>query len=147
MPKQNHNWHQRYLLEIHHSNLGDRVADKIADFMGSWKFIILQTIVVILWMLLNITAFVYQWDVYPFVLLNLVFSTQSAYAAPIIMMSQNREALRDRMQAESDFEVSKHAFDTININTELTTEIHRLTQEIHTLTKEVNLLIKAHKNS
>ena len=77
--------------------------------MGSWKFIIIQTILVILWMGLNLVGFIYHWDVYPFILLNLLFSTQAAYAAPIIMMSQNRQNERDRMHAEADYKTNTDA--------------------------------------
>lgn len=83
--------------------VGDKLADAIANGMGSWRFLIWQTIVVILWMILNIVAFMSHWDPYPFILLNLLFSTQAAYAAPLIMMSQNRQAARDRVQAEEDY--------------------------------------------
>ncbi|HZK98016.1 MAG TPA: DUF1003 domain-containing protein [Prolixibacteraceae bacterium] len=68
--------------------------------MGSWRFIILQSVLVILWMVLNLVGFMFHWDVYPFILLNLLFSTQAAYAAPIIMMSKNRQNERDRTHAE-----------------------------------------------
>jgi uncharacterized membrane protein len=71
--------------------------------MGSWKFIIWQTIFVIAWMTLNVIGFMRHWDVYPFFLLNLIFSTQAAYAAPIIMMAQNRQSERDRLQAQDDY--------------------------------------------
>jgi uncharacterized membrane protein len=82
---------------------GQKVADKIANGMGSWKFIIWQTVIVLIWMLLNIIGVMYHWDPYPFILLNLLFSTQAAYAAPLIMMSQNRQAARDRVQAQEDY--------------------------------------------
>lgn len=77
--------------------------------MGSWRFIIWQTIFVVLWMALNVIGFIYHWDAYPFILLNLIFSTQAAYAAPIIMMSQNRQGERDRMQALEDFRTNQEA--------------------------------------
>lgn len=140
-----HNWHQRHAIE-HQHNLGGKFADKCANFMGSWTFIIIQSIIVFLWMFLNVTALVRQWDIYPFVLLNLVFSTQAAYAAPIIMMSQNRQASRDRIQAEHDYEVNENSLKLISINNQLTEEIHKLTQEIHQLTKDVHELIRQHKN-
>ena len=72
--------------------------------MGSWSFIIIQTFLVAIWMALNLVGYVYHWDVYPFILLNLVFSTQAAYAAPIIMMAQNRQNDRDRVQAKADYQ-------------------------------------------
>ena len=99
-------WHEK-----HHATLsfGGRVADMVANGMGSWKFIILQTALVILWMGLNLVGFMFHWDVYPFILLNLLFSTQAAYAAPIIMMSQNRQNERDRMHAEQDYKTNKDA--------------------------------------
>ena len=99
-------WHEKYHAKL---SFGDRVADIVAKGMGSWKFIIIQTILVVLWMLLNLVGFISHWDVYPFILLNLLFSTQAAYAAPIIMMSQNRQNLRDRLQAEEDFRTNKDA--------------------------------------
>ncbi|HEY4324001.1 MAG TPA: DUF1003 domain-containing protein [Mucilaginibacter sp.] len=71
--------------------------------MGSWHFIIIQTIFVVLWMALNIIAFIHHWDVHPYILLNLLFSTQAVYTAPIIMMAQNRQSQRDRAQADSDY--------------------------------------------
>lgn len=94
-------------------SFGDKLADAVAGGMGSWAFIILQTIFVAIWMLLNVVGFMYQWDPYPFILLNLVFSTQAAYAAPIIMMSQNRAADRDRAQAHIDYETNLRAKEEI----------------------------------
>jgi uncharacterized membrane protein len=65
--------------------LGDRVADRFAEIMGSWRFIIIQSIFLTIWVILNIVAFVKHWDPYPFILLNLMLSFQAAYAAPIII--------------------------------------------------------------
>ena len=99
-------WHEK-----HHAALtfGGRVADAVAKGMGSWRFIILQTVLVVIWMGLNLAGFMFHWDVYPFILLNLLFSTQAAYAAPIIMMSQNRQNERDRTHAEQDYKTNKDA--------------------------------------
>src|SRR5260221_8338100 len=99
-------WH-----DLHKESLGfgQRLADKVANGMGSWRFIIIQTILVVLWMGLNVVGFVEHWDVYPFILLNLLFSTQAAYAAPIIMMAQNRQNERDRAHAEEDFQTNVDA--------------------------------------
>lgn len=99
-------WHDK-----HRENLsyGDRLADTVATGMGSWKFIIIQTIIVIVWMGLNLVGLFYHWDAYPFILLNLLFSTQAAYAAPIIMMSQNRQSERDRAQANADYQTNLEA--------------------------------------
>jgi len=96
-------WHDKHEQTL---GFGDKVADAVANGMGCWKFIIWQTIFVILWMALNITAYVKHWDVYPFILLNLIFSTQAAYAAPIIMMAQNRQSDRDRIQAQNDYQTN-----------------------------------------
>ena len=96
-------WHQKYREQL---SFGERLSDTITKVMGSWHFIIWQTVIVMLWMTLNIIGLVRHWDVYPFVLLNLIFSTQSAYAAPIIMMSQNRQNQRDREQALHDYQVN-----------------------------------------
>lgn len=88
------------------STVGNRLADSVAQGMGSWKFIIWQSIFVIIWMTINVVGMAYQWDAYPFILLNLVFSTQAAYAAPIIMMSQNRQSERDRAKADHNYRVN-----------------------------------------
>ena len=99
-------WHDKHEQSL---SFGDKVSDTVANGMGSWKFIIWQTIFVILWMILNIIGFVKHWDVYPFILLNLIFSTQAAYAAPIIMMAQNRQSDRDRIQAQNDYQCNMDA--------------------------------------
>jgi uncharacterized membrane protein len=97
------NWHEKHRESL---SFGSRLADSVAKSMGSWSFIVVQTILVILWMGLNLVGYVYHWDVYPFILLNLLFSTQAAYAAPIIMMAQNRQNERDRMQAQADYQTN-----------------------------------------
>lgn len=96
-------WHEKHIETF---TVGDRVADAVATGMGSWRFIIIQTIFVLIWMALNIIGFINHWDAYPFILLNLIFSTQAAYAAPIIMMSQNRQSARDRIQAQEDYQTN-----------------------------------------
>ena len=83
--------------------IGQRIADQVAATMGSWPFIIIQSILLSAWIALNVTAIIYHWDPYPFILLNLMLSFQAAYAAPFIMMSQNRQAQKDRLMAESDY--------------------------------------------
>ena len=100
---QHKDWHQRHKETF---SFGDKIADSVANGMGSWSFIIWQTIIVVIWMILNVIGFVNHWDAYPFILLNLIFSTQAAYAAPIIMMSQNRQNQRDRIQAECDYQTN-----------------------------------------
>ena len=88
---------------------GQRVADWVATTVGSWRFILIQSTLLAIWIALNITAFVERWDPYPFILLNLVLSFQAAYTAPIIMMSQNRLSEVDRRNAESDYRINVKA--------------------------------------
>jgi uncharacterized membrane protein len=103
---ENKNWHQKHKENL---TFGEKLSDKVAGGMGSWKFIIWQTIIVLLWMTLNVIGIVKSWDPYPFILLNLIFSTQAAYAAPIIMMSQNRHDANDRLQAQEDYQTNREA--------------------------------------
>jgi uncharacterized membrane protein len=130
------NWHQK-----HHETLefGNRLADAVANSMGSWRFIIVQTILVILWMGLNTIALIH-WDVYPFILLNLVFSTQAAYAAPIIMMSQNRQNKRDRVHAQADYQTNLDAKLEIE---QLATKLNNI--EVHKLDKIIKMLEQMEK--
>ena len=115
---------------------GQRIADQVAATMGSWRFIIIQSVILLAWIALNVTAFVEQWDPYPFILLNLALSFQAAYAAPFIMMSQNRQQDIDRQSAEHDYQ--------INIKAEL--EIELLHQKLDQLREtEVMYLTQAVK--
>jgi uncharacterized membrane protein len=93
--------------------LGQRVADRFATVIGSWPFIISQSIILAVWIVLNVVAWVQHWDPYPFILLNLALSFQAAYSGPIIMMSQNRQNAKDRLAAEEDFRVNRVAEDEI----------------------------------
>jgi uncharacterized membrane protein len=114
--------------------LGQRIADKVAATMGSWTFIIVQSAALLVWIMLNVTAYVQRWDPYPFILLNLALSFQAAYAAPFIMMSQNRQQDIDRRAAENDYR--------INIKAEL--EIELLHQKLDQLREtEVTRLTEA----
>jgi uncharacterized membrane protein len=115
---------------------GQRIADIVAATMGSWNFIIIQSVILLIWIILNVTAFMEQWDPYPFILLNLALSFQAAYAAPFIMMSQNRQQDIDRQAAEHDHQ--------INIKAEL--EIELLHQKLDQLREtEVLYLTQAVK--
>ena len=115
----------------YHLTVGQHIADAVAAGMGSWRFIIIQSAILLVWIVLNVTAYVQQWDPYPFILLNLALSFQAAYAAPFIMMSQNRQQDIDRRKAEDDFQV--------NVKAEL--EIELMHQKIDQLreTEVVNL--------
>ncbi len=83
--------------------LGQKVADKVAATVGSWPFIITQSIILASWIILNTIAWIYKWDPYPYILLNLALSFQAAYAAPFVMMSQNRQSEKDRLTAQNDY--------------------------------------------
>ena len=85
---------------------GEKLADSIAEFVGSWKFIIWQTVILIIWMYLNLEHVV-SFDPYPFILMNLLLSSQAAYATPMILMSSNRQALKDREQLSKDLRVDE----------------------------------------
>lgn len=79
-----------------------QMAENIARFLGTGRYLAIQTVVVIVWIFLNMGVFAFGWDPYPFILLNLAFSTQAAYAAPLILLAQNRQEERDREQSERD---------------------------------------------
>ena len=105
-------------------SLGQRIADRVAAVVGSWPFIIVQSGLLALWMVVNVylavaehfqPGFLKAWDPYPFILLNLVLSFQAAYTGPVVMMSQNRQNEKDRMMAESDFEVNRKAEEEIEV--------------------------------
>lgn len=115
-----HKRRQRDVNQLYDESLttGQRVADAVAATMGSWPFIITQSVLLAVWIVFNVSEVLWRaWDPYPFILLNLMLSLQAAYAAPIIMMSQNRQAAKDRLQAELD------------LNTDLKAEA--LIEELH----------------
>lgn len=125
------NWHEKHIST---SSLGGRIADRVVGAMGSWAFILGQSAFVAVWVVLNLLSIVpFRWDIYPFIALNLVFSTQAAYASPLILMSANRAAQRDKHQADAQFEdtratheIAAQLQDLIKINNQLTTEIHKI---------------------
>lgn len=90
----------------------DKIADKVAIFLGSWRFVIGQSILFTIWVILNALNVWYEWDPYPFVFLNLFMSAEAAYATPLILMSQNRQAAQDRKKleegVETEIEVAQH---------------------------------------
>lgn len=88
---------------------GQRAADWVARTVGSWPFILSQSALLVFWVILNVTAILRHWDPYPFILMNLVLSLQAAYTAPVIMMSQNRQATRDRVEAHNDYLIDQKA--------------------------------------
>jgi uncharacterized membrane protein len=89
--------------------LGQKIADAVATVMGSWRFIIVQSAILFVWIVANMMGAIRGWDPYPFILLNLALSFQAAYAAPVIMMSQNRQQDIDRRAAENDYRINVKA--------------------------------------
>jgi uncharacterized membrane protein len=104
-----HSLHPANQYRHDHRTSGQRLADSVTSVFGSWRFIVVQTAIVALWISANIVAVALRWDPYPFILLNLLFSTQAAYAAPLILLSQNRQADTDRVKAEHDYQVNQLA--------------------------------------
>lgn len=127
-------WHQQHQSKL---TAGQKIADKVAEVMGSWPFIIGQSVLIAIWVCLNLMAYFNHWDPFPFILLNLLFSVQAAYAAPIIMMSQNRQSERDRVQAKDDYETNLAAKKEIE---ELQKSLARIENE--KLNKIIRLLEK-----
>src|SRR5258707_7069591 len=118
--------------------LGQKIADGVAATMGSWRFIIIQTVIVAVWITGNVWLLTHPFDPYPLILLNLLFSTQAAYAAPVIMMSQNRQAAKDRLMAESDYhcnikgeEEVRHIMDHLDHQDDLILQIVKRLEEQH----------------
>jgi uncharacterized membrane protein len=112
------------------ATVGERLADHIAAGIGSWRFLIIQTILVVLWVVLNLVAFVQHWDPYPFILLNLMFSVQAAYTGPVLLLASNRQSQKDRYtlehaaaEAERTDEQERQILQEIKRNTELTVKI------------------------
>jgi uncharacterized membrane protein len=112
--------------------VGVRVANAIIGFMGSWPFLILQTILCSIWVALNVVAWIKHFDPYPFILLNLAFSTQAAYAAPLILMASNVAAAKDRELWENDYATNQKAY----------TKIEDLEQQIKAIAEQNQQLIK-----
>jgi len=115
---------------------GQRASDWIADKVGSWEFIIGQSALLSIWALLNVTAWIQHWDPYPFILMNLVLSLQAAYTAPMIMMSQNRKADRDRIEAHIDYEINlkaeaeiKAILENLDAQNVIIAELHQMLEE------------------
>ena len=118
--------------------MGQRVADKVASTVGSWRFIIIQSVILALWIILNVVAWVSRWDPYPFILLNLALSFQAAYSAPFVMMSQNRQAEKDRLTAQNDYltdckgeEEIRHIMEHLDHQDELILRIVKRLEEQH----------------
>ena len=133
-PLRHHHEHV-HLETAYGDNPFGRAAEKAARFFGTPQYIIGQSILVAIWVALNALALGFRWDPYPFILLNLAFSLQAAYAAPLILLAQTRQAERDKAHAGADAkhreELAQRHDDLIEANTKLTEQIERLTEEIH----------------
>jgi uncharacterized membrane protein len=120
------------------------VAEKIARFFGTPKYILSQTSFVILWIAFNAFGIIHHWDPYPFILLNLLFSTQAAYAAPLILLAQTRQADRDKASEEASAKLAQAEADRqaqdLAVNTELTRETHAMVQCLEHINAELNVL-------
>jgi len=101
---------------------GISLADKVASFVGSWKFIIWQSVILIIWMFLNVENLVH-FDPYPFILMNLLLSSQAAYATPMILMSSNRQATKDREELLKDLKVDENSNELLQAILVLVTKI------------------------
>jgi len=100
-------------IDVERLTFGQRAADGVAGVVGSWWFIGIQSVMLGAWAWLNVVAWTNHWDPYPFILMNLFLSLQAAYTAPMLMMSQNRLAARDRLEAHNDFEINRKAEEEI----------------------------------
>jgi|SRR5579862_1053697 len=129
-----------------------RFSEKTARFFGTPHYIIGQTIIVCAWLVLNSVAWVHHWDGRPFILLNLIFSTQAAYAAPLILLAQTRQADRDKIHGEmvekkhtrleeATDKATSEIVRLLNSNTSLTQQDKDLTEEVAKLTKEIHALL------
>jgi uncharacterized membrane protein len=127
---------------------GQRLADIVASTVGSWRFIIIQSTAIVIWIVGNVLTGPHAWDPYPFILLNLLLSFQAAYTAPAIMMSQNRQSELDRRHAQNDYEINVKAeleiellHEKIDIMKEQ--ELLALTQAVRELSAQVQALSKS----
>jgi uncharacterized membrane protein len=132
--RRHRNTHPVNVRMIDDAPLGARVADGVTGFLGSWRFLIVQTIIVAAWLLANAWLLSRPFDPYPFILLNLAFSTQAAYAAPLILLAGNRAALRDRLTlehaaAEADIEEAQNR-QLLDGNTEILKRVEGLEHRI-----------------
>ena len=118
--------------------MGQRVADRVAGTMGSWRFIITQATIMVIWIMINSVAWIFHFDGYPYILLNLAMSAQAAFATPLIMMSQNRQAEKDRLTAQNDYQTDckgeeeiRHIMDHLDHQDDLILQIVKRLEEQH----------------
>ena len=143
-----HLQHEHPALQAAHDSrtLGERVADQIASFGGSWPFIFIFLALIAAWMIVNTVVLQHllarrPFDPYPYIALNLVLSGLAGIQAPIIMMSQNRAAARDEILASHHYDETHKLDDLLQANTDLTQQVHDLAQKIHDLSEKIALHI------
>lgn len=120
------------------NSLGHRASEWLSTWMGSWSFILYQTIFLLVWIGVNIVAWVEHWDPYPFVFLNLILGFFTAYSGPIIMMSQNRQIERDRIVAHNDYEIDLRSVAEIRYMIQQLLFITSMLSDIHGHIEESN---------
>jgi uncharacterized membrane protein len=125
------------VMEEERLTVAQRAADRLASVIGSWSFILIQSALLIVWATLNVVAWVRHWDPYPFILMNLMLSLQAAFAGPVIMMSQNRQSVRDRLEAHNDFLINQKAEEEIAAVLEHLAAQDRALAEIHRMLADV----------
>lgn len=126
-------------LEVERLTPSQRAADRVAAIVGSWWFIGTQSVILLGWAGLNVTAAIQHWDPYPFILMNLFLSLQAAYTAPVLMMSQNRLAARDRLEAHNDYEINRKAEEEVRaVLDHLTAQDQALTRIVESLALRLN---------
>ena len=142
--------HKHVVNVVHHdeATFGERIADAAASGIGSWRFLIIQTIAVSLWVTLNIVGLVNRWDPFPFILLNLLFSVQAAYTGPVLLLAGNRQSQKDRLTLEHAAHEADKAdrqnvaiLKAIQKNTEITERNTEVTLQI---LRHVESLVEGH---
>jgi len=121
---------------------GQRAAEWVASMVGSWRFIIAQSSIIAIWMILNVTGVFRTWDAYPFILLNLMLSLQAAYTAPMILMAQNRQAEKDRRILYGDYDLdestNKALLETLAVLQRLEERVTRLEHKVDRIEAGLN---------
>jgi uncharacterized membrane protein len=138
--------HKHVVNVVHHdeATLGERIADAAASGIGSWRFLIIQTFAVLLWVSLNIVGLVNHWDPFPFILLNLLFSVQAAYTGPVLLLAGNRQAQKDRLTLEH----AAHEADKADRqNVQILKAIEHNTEVTLQILRHVEVLISGHMAS
>ncbi len=130
-------YYRSLIFSKSHLTAGQKAADILTKWVGSWLFIILVCVFIFIWIFLNLTAFVNNWDPWPFIILNLCLSCLAAIQAPIILMSQNRDTERDRLRSEYDYSVNRKA----------EREIREIKKDVQAVLRHWKIKTRKNKNS